>query len=115
MGQLGVNLIELIQPVSGTTPYSQHLAQKGPGLHHLGFSATDLATGCSPDLNVAPPSWRLHAGWKPALPFLGLNLVVQCSGSRHAADRRPNAANPRGAPGLENEDRSAGGPPWAPP
>lgn len=43
MGQLGLNLIELIQPVSGTTLYSQHLAQKGPGLHHLGFSALDVA------------------------------------------------------------------------
>jgi len=42
-GQLGLNLVELIQPVAGTTLYSQHLAQKGPGLHHLAFSATDLA------------------------------------------------------------------------
>lgn len=42
MGQLGLNLIELIQPVSGTTLYSQHLAQKGTGLHHLGFSASDV-------------------------------------------------------------------------
>jgi hypothetical protein len=22
---------------------------------------------CCPNLNVAPPSWRLNAGWKPAL------------------------------------------------
>jgi len=22
---------------------------------------------CGPNLNVAPPSWRLNAGWKPAL------------------------------------------------
>lgn len=43
LGQLGASMIELIQPVSGTTLYSQHLAQKGPGLHHLGFSTTDLA------------------------------------------------------------------------
>jgi hypothetical protein len=43
VGQLGVNLIELIQPVSGTTLYSHYLAQRGPGLHHLGFSTTDLA------------------------------------------------------------------------
>ena len=42
MGQLGLNLIELIQPVTGTTLYSQHLAQEGPGLHHLGFSASDV-------------------------------------------------------------------------
>jgi catechol 2,3-dioxygenase-like lactoylglutathione lyase family enzyme len=43
LGQLGVNVIELIQPVSGTTVYSQHLADKGPGVHHLAFSTTDLA------------------------------------------------------------------------
>ena len=43
LGQFGVNLIELIQPVSGTTLYAQHLAQRGPGLHHVGFSTTDLA------------------------------------------------------------------------
>ena len=42
-GQLGLNLIELIQPVSGTTLYSQHLAQRGPGLHHVAFSTLDLA------------------------------------------------------------------------
>jgi hypothetical protein len=23
--------------------------------------------GCCPNLDVAPPSWRLNAGWKPAL------------------------------------------------
>ena len=42
IGQLGLNLIELIQPVSGTTIYSRYLAQRGPGLHHLAFSVTDL-------------------------------------------------------------------------
>ncbi|MGB7591008.1 MAG: hypothetical protein WBO19_07200, partial [Terriglobia bacterium] len=36
-----------------------------------------LGTGCCPDLNVAPPSWRLFAGWKPALhPKLGQHLEV---------------------------------------
>lgn len=43
IGQLGPSLIELIQPVSGTTIYSRYLAQRGPGLHHLAFSAADLA------------------------------------------------------------------------
>jgi len=43
LGQLGVNLVELIQPVSGSTLYSQHLVEKGPGVHHLAFSTTDLA------------------------------------------------------------------------
>jgi hypothetical protein len=43
LGQLGVTLIELIQPVSGATIYSKRLADCGPGLHHLAFSTTDLA------------------------------------------------------------------------
>ena len=43
IGQLGPNLMELIQPVSGTTIYSRFLAERGPGLHHLAFSVTDLA------------------------------------------------------------------------
>lgn len=43
LGQLGMSLVELIQPVSGTTLYSQHLVQRGPGLHHLAFSTLDLA------------------------------------------------------------------------
>ncbi len=43
IGQLGLSVVELIQPVSGTTLYSRRLAQVGPGLHHLGFSVTDLA------------------------------------------------------------------------
>ena len=28
---------------------------------------TWLSNGCCPNLNVAPPSWRLDAGGKPAL------------------------------------------------
>ncbi len=43
IGQLGLNLVELIQPVSGDTLYSRRLAEQGPGLHHLAFSVTDLA------------------------------------------------------------------------
>ena len=41
-GQLGLSVVELIQPVSGPALYSWRLAQVGPGLHHLGFSVTDL-------------------------------------------------------------------------
>jgi hypothetical protein len=47
IGQLGLNLLELIQPVSGDTLYSRHLAEEGPGLHHLAFSVTDLAAARS--------------------------------------------------------------------
>jgi len=42
IGQLGASVVELIEPLSGTTLYSQHLAEKGPGLHHLAFSVLDL-------------------------------------------------------------------------
>jgi len=42
IGQLGLGLIELIQPVTGSTIYSRYLAQRGPGLHHLAYSVTDL-------------------------------------------------------------------------
>ena len=42
MGQLGLSFVELIQPISGTTLYSKHLDENGPGLHHLGYSALDL-------------------------------------------------------------------------
>jgi len=42
-GQLGLSVVKLIQPVSGTTLYSRRLTQVGPGFHHLGFSVADLA------------------------------------------------------------------------
>src|SRR5208337_621375 len=42
---------------------------------HLPFALCHLicsSQGCCPNLNVAPPSWRLFAGWKPTLhPRLG--------------------------------------------
>ncbi len=44
IGQLGLNLIELIQPVSGDTLYSRRLDEDGPGLHHLAFAVDELTT-----------------------------------------------------------------------
>ena len=47
---------------------------------------------CCPSLNVAPPSWRLFAGWKPALhPKLGHHpeleqLVTQAQMSYNVGD-----------------------------
>ena len=38
----GLSSIELIQPVSGITLYSEHLQSRGPGIHHLGFYVDDL-------------------------------------------------------------------------
>ena len=42
VGSLGATAIELIQPVSGETIHSRFLAEKGPGLHHMGFWVASL-------------------------------------------------------------------------
>jgi len=42
-GSLGVSAVELIQPVSGETIHARFLAEKGPGIHHLGFWVGDLS------------------------------------------------------------------------
>lgn len=39
----GFLTIELIQPVSGVTLYSKHLASRGAGVHHIGVNVDDLA------------------------------------------------------------------------
>ena len=39
----GLVSIELIQPAAGTTLHSQHLAARGPGLHHMGVYVSNLA------------------------------------------------------------------------
>jgi len=44
IGHLGMTMIELIEPLSGTTIYSDFLAQHGPGLYHVGYCVTDLAS-----------------------------------------------------------------------
>jgi len=39
----GAVSVELIQPVSGVTLYSERLLSHGPGIHHLGFYVDSLA------------------------------------------------------------------------
>jgi methylmalonyl-CoA/ethylmalonyl-CoA epimerase len=34
--------IELIQPLDGENPYTEFLAKKGDGIHHLGFKVDDI-------------------------------------------------------------------------
>src|SRR5512136_1536556 len=34
--------IELIQPLDGNNPYTEYLARHGDGIHHLGFTVTDM-------------------------------------------------------------------------
>ena len=34
--------IELIQPLDGENPYTEFLAKKGEGIHHLGFKVDDI-------------------------------------------------------------------------
>jgi methylmalonyl-CoA/ethylmalonyl-CoA epimerase len=40
--QSGDVQIELIQPVEGKNPYTEYLARHGDGIHHLGFTVTDM-------------------------------------------------------------------------
>jgi catechol 2,3-dioxygenase-like lactoylglutathione lyase family enzyme len=42
LGYLGDVQIELIEPVRGQSPYTEFLAGKGPGLHHLAFLVPDF-------------------------------------------------------------------------
>jgi hypothetical protein len=52
-------------------------------------SLRPLPVGSRPNLNVAPPSWRLFAGWKPALhPRLGQYHL----GSRQSRGKSGSAA-----------------------
>ena len=39
---IGLSSIELIQPVSGLTIYSEQLKNRGPGIHHIGVYVPDL-------------------------------------------------------------------------
>src|SRR5260370_3349675 len=39
---IGLSSIELIQPVSGLTIYSQQLKNRGPGIHHIAVYVPDL-------------------------------------------------------------------------
>lgn len=42
--QSGAVQIELIQPVEGNNPYTEFLASKGEGIHHLGYQVEDMDT-----------------------------------------------------------------------
>ena len=42
MAYAGDLQLELIQPVSGDSIYTEHLARSGPGLHHVCFETDDL-------------------------------------------------------------------------
>lgn len=41
--QVGQSKIELLEPTSADSPISRFLQTRGPGLHHLALSTTDLA------------------------------------------------------------------------
>ncbi|KAA0239002.1 VOC family protein [bacterium] len=42
LGYMGDTQIELIEPVRGISPYSEFLASRGPGLHHIAFAVPDF-------------------------------------------------------------------------
>lgn len=41
MGEEGAE-IELLEPTSDESPIASHLAQRGPGLHHIAFTVPDI-------------------------------------------------------------------------
>ena len=42
VAQAGLTTIEIIQPISGKTIYSEHLKSRGPGLHHVAIHVDPL-------------------------------------------------------------------------
>jgi methylmalonyl-CoA/ethylmalonyl-CoA epimerase len=69
IGQLGLNLVELIQPVSGDTLYSRRLDEEGPGLHHLAFAVDELTKARS----------QLEASGYICLQNGSIQGLVECS------------------------------------
>ncbi|RNL63255.1 VOC family protein [Nocardioides marmoriginsengisoli] len=47
--------LEVIQPVSGTSIYSEFLAEKGPGLHHLCFDVEDMEAALAAAAELGHP------------------------------------------------------------
>ena len=43
LGYLGETQIELIEPIRGESLYTEFLAAKGPGLHHVAFDVPDFS------------------------------------------------------------------------
>jgi methylmalonyl-CoA/ethylmalonyl-CoA epimerase len=56
--------IELIQPLDGDNPYTEFLARRGDGIHHLGFKVADM--------EVAKAEFAMN-GFEP---FFSCDLVV---------------------------------------
>jgi catechol 2,3-dioxygenase-like lactoylglutathione lyase family enzyme len=42
LGYAGTQQLELIEPVSGVSLYTEHLERSGPGLHHVAYLPEDL-------------------------------------------------------------------------
>lgn len=56
--------IELIQPLDGDNPYTEFLARRGEGIHHLGFKVDDIDQA------------KAELGKKGMEPFFSGDLVV---------------------------------------
>ena len=41
---VGENHVELLRPLSDDTPVGRFLAKRGPGLHHVAYQVTDIAS-----------------------------------------------------------------------
>jgi len=73
--QSGPVQIELIQPLEGQSIYTEFLAAKGEGLHHLGFEVDDFHGWLArfKSKGVEPVFWH-NMGWM-AFAYLGTDSV----------------------------------------
>ncbi len=73
--QSGPVQIELIQPLEGESIYTEFLASKGEGLHHLGFEVDDFHAWLAhfKSKGIEPVFWH-DMGWM-AFAYLGTDSV----------------------------------------
>ena len=70
LGYAGRQQLELIQPVSGNSLYAEHLADRGPGLHHVAWVPDDF------DATVAEAGRRgMAVTQRGAMPDVGMSFA----------------------------------------
>ncbi|MBZ5736637.1 VOC family protein [Nocardioides mangrovi] len=55
LGYSGELQLELIQPLTGESIYTEFLAAHGPGLHHVCFAVDDLEAACAAAVDAGVP------------------------------------------------------------
>jgi len=73
--QSGSVQIELIQPLEGDNIYTEFLAAKGEGLHHLGFEVDDFdgQLAAFKSKGIEPVFWH-NMGWM-AFAYMGTDTI----------------------------------------